>query len=137
MDQKVYKQTSITEIAREVLSQANSKILCLHGEMGTGKTTLIKAMLQVLEAADVGTSPTFGIVNEYHTTDGEVLAYHFDFYRLNDETEALDFGLEEYFNEDTWVFIEWPEKITSFLPADVTNVYLEVIDETRRGLRLD
>jgi len=60
------------------------------------------------------------------------LAYHFDFYRLNHETEALDLGLEDYLNQDAWVFIEWPEKIGDFLPEEAFNVHIEVVDmETR------
>ncbi|HZJ19717.1 MAG TPA: tRNA (adenosine(37)-N6)-threonylcarbamoyltransferase complex ATPase subunit type 1 TsaE, partial [Pricia sp.] len=63
-------------------------------------------------------------------------AYHFDFYRLNDKTEALDLGLEDYLNQDVWIFIEWPEKIASFLPEDATEVNIEVIDSETRSLNL-
>ena len=83
--------------------------------MGAGKTTLIKAILKEMGAIDSGSSPTFGIVNEYHNKDGELLAYHFDFYRLNDETEAYDMGLEDYLSQDCYIFIEWPEKIPSLI----------------------
>src|SRR5665811_1878332 len=102
--------------------------------MGAGKTTIIKPLLKELGAADTGHSPTFGIVNEYNDQNGDLLAYHFDFYRLNDKTEALDLGLEDYLNHDVWIFIEWPKKIASFLPEDATEVNIEVIDPETRSL---
>lgn len=102
--------------------------------MGGGKTTLIKAILKELGAADTGNSPTFGIVNEYHDQKGGLLAYHFDFYRLNHETEALDLGLEDYLNRDAWVFIEWPEKLVDLLPEDAMAVHIEIIDLDTRAL---
>lgn len=119
---------------KQIIAAASTKTLCFYGQMGAGKTTLIKALVQELGGADTAKSPTFGIVNEYHKEDGELLAYHFDFYRLEDETEALDLGLEDYLNQGAWVFIEWPEKIRSFLPEDTTNIYLEVVDDQTRKL---
>ncbi|NNE78107.1 MAG: tRNA (adenosine(37)-N6)-threonylcarbamoyltransferase complex ATPase subunit type 1 TsaE, partial [Pricia sp.] len=83
-----------------------------------------------------GSSPTFGIVNEYHTSEGDLLAYHFDFYRLNDETEALDLGFEDYLNQKAWVLIEWPEKIASLLPKKVTEMHIEVINPNTRKITI-
>lgn len=104
--------------------------------MSAGKTTLIKSRLKELGAAHTGNSPTFGIVNEYHNQNGELLAYHFDFYRLNDETDALDLGLEDCLSQDFWIFIEWPEKIASFLPEDATDVYIKIIDAETQAIDL-
>ncbi len=127
-----YKEPQLQEIAQKLIETATSKTFCFHAPMGAGKTTLTKAMLKELGAADSGNSPTFGIVNEYHDRNGELLAYHFDFYRLNDEMEALDLGLEEYLSQGVWIFIEWPEKIASLLPEDASDVYIEIVDlETR------
>jgi len=128
-----YTEEKIQSVASQLIEKANSTVLCFYAPMGAGKTTLIKAVLKELGAIDSGSSPTFGIVNEYHDTNGELLAYHFDFYRLNDETEALDLGLEDYLNQNIWTFIEWPEKIASFLPENATHIHIEIIDsKTRR-----
>ncbi len=133
----IYNISKIPDVSQRLLREAATNILCFNGSMGTGKTTLIKAMLLHLGAEDAGNSPTFGIVNEYHLPNGTVLAYHFDFYRLQDELEALDLGLEDYLSQDQWLFIEWPEKIPSLLPEAVTNIYLEVIDENTRAIWWD
>ncbi len=130
----IYKEDEITAVAKSLIQNAKSKTLCFYGDMGAGKTTLIKALVQVLDGADTANSPTFGIVNEYHKTDGSLLGYHFDFYRLNDENEALDLGFEDYLNEDVWVFIEWPEKIPSFLPEDAHKVRIEILDTKIRKI---
>lgn len=132
-----YTENEILEIAQKIIKQAKSKTLCFYGEMGAGKTTLIKALVKTLGGLDAVNSPTFGIVNEYHYTNEEVLGYHFDFYRLNDETEALDIGFEDYLNQDVWVFIEWPEKIPSFLPENATGISIKLIDTVTREIKFD
>ena len=105
--------------------------------MGVGKTTLVKALVKELGAVDVANSPTFGLVNEYHDENDSPLAYHFDFYRLNDEMEALDMGFEDYLNTGTWLFIEWPDKISSLLPEDAVGVFLHFIEENTRSIELN
>ena len=128
-----YTENEISAIAHEIITNATSKTLCFYGEMGAGKTTLIKALVKKIGNIETVNSPTFGIVNEYQHKNGEVLGFHFDFYRLNDETEALDLGFEDYLNQNVWVFIEWPEKISSFLPEDKTDISIQIIDaETRQ-----
>lgn len=126
----------IRNVAKKIVEHAAFKTLCFYGQMGAGKTTLIKELVQELGGGSVANSPTFGIVNEYHKGDGELLAYHFDFYRLEDETEALDLGFEDYLNKNVWIFIEWPEKIQSFLPEETTDIHIEVVDEKTRKLYL-
>lgn len=123
--------------AQKVLQAVPDKVLCFYGEMGAGKTTLVKAMLKELGAVDTGSSPTFGLVNEYHDVQGKVLAHHFDFYRLNDESEALDMGFEDYLDPSVWVFIEWPEKIASLLPHNAVPIFLHLIDENTRSVELN
>ena len=134
---KEFKLSGIDTIAKEIIQSAQNKVLCFHGDMGTGKTTLIKAMLKVLGAQDIGNSPTFGIVNEYHKMDGELLAFHFDFYRIEDENEAMDLGWEDYVDSGVWIFVEWPEKIASLLPEEISDVFLHFIDENTRSIEFN
>ncbi|HUH46646.1 MAG TPA: tRNA (adenosine(37)-N6)-threonylcarbamoyltransferase complex ATPase subunit type 1 TsaE [Arenibacter sp.] len=129
-----YNQGQLKEVAQKIIGEAGSKTLCFHGDMGAGKTTLIKALVQELGGSDAGSSPTFGIVNEYQLPNGELLGYHFDFYRLEDEVEALDLGLDDYLYSNAWIFMEWPDKIPSFLPDDATHIYIRVIDHKTRSL---
>ncbi|MDB2607116.1 tRNA (adenosine(37)-N6)-threonylcarbamoyltransferase complex ATPase subunit type 1 TsaE [Zobellia sp.] len=131
-----YTEKEIDKVAAAVIEKARNKVLLFNAPMGAGKTTLIKAIAKHIGASDAGNSPTFGIVNEYENNTGDLLAYHFDFYRLNDEMEALDMGFEDYLNKDVWVFIEWPEKITSFIPENSTNIDIEIIDMQTRRIRL-
>ena len=136
MQKITYTENQIHDVAKQLLENATSHTLSFQAPMGAGKTTLIKALLKELGAKDPGSSPTFGIVNEYHDHNGNLLAYHFDFYRLNEETEALDLGLEDYLKQDVWTFIEWPEKIASFLPEDSIHIYIETLDPETRNLKL-
>ncbi len=131
-----YQEDDLEKIAQLIIKNTSSKILCFYGEMGAGKTTLTKALVKELGGADEVSSPTFGIVNEYHTTAGKALGYHFDFYRLNEEMEALDLGFEEYLNQDVWIFIEWPEKIPSLIPTDTTNIYVKILDASTREISI-
>jgi len=136
MQKIIYTISQIEEVATELLAHASSKTLCFYGKMGSGKTTLIKALVRRLGGGQQANSPTFGIVNEYQSTSGSVLGYHFDFYRLESEEEALDLGLEEYFNQDTWIFIEWPDKITDLLPENCTRISLEILDPVTRQIQI-
>ncbi len=130
----IFHLTEIDKAVTAILEFAKNKTICFYGEMGAGKTTLIKALVKELGGDDQGSSPTFGLVNEYHNENGELLAYHFDFYRIENETEALDLGLEDYLNSEAWLFMEWPEKIKSLLPEDTVAVYLHFIDENTRSI---
>ena len=103
--------------------------------MGAGKTTLIKDLCNVLGVAGETTSPTFSIVNEYEGQDGPV--YHFDFYRLKDQSEALDMGYEEYFYSGNYCFIEWPEKIANLIPDSYTGVRIHILDATSRQITVE
>ncbi len=130
---KEYKSTSINDlplIAKSILSDfGDGRIFLFYGSMGAGKTTLIKELVHELGIVDVANSPTFAIVNEYLSeTNGTI--FHFDFYRLEDEMEALDMGYEDYFYSNNYCFVEWPEKIPNLLPQNVIEVNIEAsIDE--------
>ncbi len=132
----IYKETELVKAAKIVLHNTKSKVLALYAPMGAGKTTLIKALVKELGGRDNVSSPTFGLVNEYETENEVLLGYHFDFYRLNDETEAMDMGLEDYLNTDGWIFMEWPENIPNLVPVDAQHIKIEIIDEQTRKLTL-
>lgn len=124
---------TISDAAAEFVKQmGDNTVFAFHGEMGAGKTTFIKAICEKLGVDDVINSPTFAIVNEYRSDSGELI-YHFDFYRINKEEEAFDFGYEDYFYSGSLCFIEWPEKIESLLPHDTVHV---TVKETESGSRL-
>ncbi len=95
--------------------KSNKNCFAFYGEMGAGKTTLIKAICKELGVGDTTSSPTFSIINEYVAESGKPV-FHFDFYRINNESEAYDFGYEEYFYSGELCLIEWPEKIENLLP---------------------
>ena len=124
----------ITEIAQTILESVQSKTVLLYGEMGAGKTTLISAIVKEMGATDFASSPTFSLVNEYEVTNGTV--YHFDFYRIKNQYEALDMGIEDYLYSGSWNFIEWPEKIVNLLPEKVTVLELSIAEDGGRVLKL-
>ena len=127
----------IDEVARELVQSVSGKVLCFYGEMGAGKTTLIKKLVETLGGIDAANSPTFGLVNEYHSRKNELLGYHFDFYRIEHENEIYDLGFEDYLASKVWLFIEWPEKVSSVLPRNTENVHLRFIDENTRSIELN
>jgi tRNA threonylcarbamoyladenosine biosynthesis protein TsaE len=98
--------------------------VAFDGEMGSGKTTLIKAVCECMGCVDGVNSPTFSIINEYFTNNG-VTVYHFDFYRLKSLREALDLGVEEYFYSGNFCFIEWPQLVESLLPENHIHIHIE------------
>jgi tRNA threonylcarbamoyladenosine biosynthesis protein TsaE len=118
---KNYTLKEITEVAKDVISNSKNKILLFYGEMGVGKTTLIKEIVKQLGILDTVSSPTFSLVNEYHSNSGEKV-YHFDFYRINKEEEAMDMGIEEYFDSDSWCLVEWPNKVENLLPLESVTI---------------
>ncbi|WP_435625594.1 tRNA (adenosine(37)-N6)-threonylcarbamoyltransferase complex ATPase subunit type 1 TsaE [Flagellimonas sp.] len=134
---KEFTLESIDSVAEELLRTVNHKVLCFHGEMGAGKTTLIKKLVEALGGIDAANSPTFGLVNEYHNQKNELLGYHFDFYRIEDESEIYDLGFEDYLTSHAWLFIEWPEKVSSVLPENTENIHIRFIDENTRSIELN
>ncbi len=125
----------IQEVAEQILAQNPNKVLLFNGEMGVGKTTLIKQLCKSLGIEDATSSPTFSLVNEYQTNDNQTV-YHFDFYRLNHETEALDMGVDDYLYSGNWCFIEWSEKIPSLIPNEHSVITIELLPDGKRFLKL-
>lgn len=116
--------------ARLIEIAGNDRVFTLSGEMGAGKTTFIKAICEVLGVTDTISSPTFSLVNEYRTKEGSPL-YHFDFYRIKNESEAYDMGYEDYLYSGNYCFIEWPEKIADLIPGDCVKIEISVVDGMR------
>jgi tRNA threonylcarbamoyladenosine biosynthesis protein TsaE len=120
--------------AKELLKHyGDKKIFAFYGSMGAGKTTIIKAICEVLGAFDIISSPTFTLVNEYRTSGGETL-YHIDFFRIKKQEEVFDFGVEEYLTGDSYCFMEWPELVEDILPQGTVSVRITVDDKEQRTL---
>lgn len=119
----------LPEVANQIIDQLQYKLITFEGEMGAGKTTFIKEFVKALGTSDEISSPTFSIVNEYDTDKGKV--FHFDFYRLNHEDEALDFGIEEYLYSNQYCLMEWPNKIANFIPDEHHSITIENVDGIR------
>lgn len=118
--------------ARQFIEQmGDHKVFALYGEMGVGKTTFIKAVCEALGVKENITSPTFAIVNEYKSGNGEPI-YHFDFYRINKLEEVYDFGYEDYFYSGNLCFIEWPELIESLLPEECVKINIKENEDGSR-----
>ena len=130
-----YKITELPKIAKTILEKASSKNVLFYGEMGAGKTTLIKQLIKQLGVNDTVNSPTFSLVNEYFSNTEETI-FHFDFYRIQNETEALDIGIEEYFYKNAWCLIEWPQNVENLLPLERTEIHISVLDENTRTLEI-
>lgn len=129
----LFKLADIQNIANQIINQSKHKVILFDGQMGAGKTTLIKAISKELGVIDVANSPTFSIVNEYKTTTNQTI-FHFDLYRLEQEEEAYDMGIDEYFESGNWCFIEWPEKTPNLIPDDHHIIQFEWIDENTRKI---
>lgn len=138
MPQKTYEsnfETDNIHIAKNILTVCNNvRIFAFYGDLGAGKTTLIKRFCEYLGVKETVTSPTFTLVNEYAGEDS--IIYHFDFYRIKTEIEAYDIGCEEYFDSGAYIFIEWPEKIPTLLPSDSVTIRLEIQNDQSRRIEL-
>lgn len=132
---KIYSLENLPEIAKAIILTANNKTILFYGEMGVGKTTLIKEICKQLEVQDTISSPTFSLVNEYQTLSSAKV-FHFDFYRIEQEEEALDMGIDDYFYNNEWCLIEWPENIENLLPLDAVTIELTMLEDGKRNIQL-
>ena len=127
----------LPQVASAIIAALGRRtVVAFRGEMGAGKTTLIREIAAQLGATDTVTSPTFAIVNQYKGS-GNRRIHHFDFYRIDDLREAYDFGYEEYFYSGDLCLVEWPEKIEPLLPEETMNVRITVDSETARTFEID
>ena len=122
-------------MAQQIIANNPKKVILFHGEMGVGKTTLIKQLCKTLGVTGATSSPTFSLVNEYETNNNQ-LVYHFDFYRLNNEVEALDMGIDDYLYSSNWCFIEWAEKIPNLIPETHSVITISLLTDGKRSLTL-
>lgn len=129
-------ELGITYAAREIIRFAGSQPIWLfYGQMGAGKTTFIKAIARELGVEDIVHSPSFNLVNEYQNHDGQSF-FHFDFYRIKNETEALDIGVDEYFESGNICFVEWPDKIPGLIPQSFLRIDIEIANNMARHINL-
>ncbi len=129
--------SQLPEVVKLLLTLSKGKrLLAFYGPMGSGKTTIIKAICSELGAVSQTGSPTFTLVNEYITKDGEIL-YHIDFYRIRKLEEVYDFGIEEYFASGSYCFMEWPELIEDILPPETYKIIITVDDKGVRYLDVE
>lgn len=132
MKEIVADQTQLANVAEAILKEyPQERVFGFYGEMGAGKTTLIKEMCHYLGVQDVTSSPTFAIVNEYWTDDNRPL-YHFDFYRIDEPADATRIGFEEYLYSGSYCFIEWTEKVEEILQGDYIRVDIQRVDDATR-----
>ncbi|MEE1097684.1 MAG: tRNA (adenosine(37)-N6)-threonylcarbamoyltransferase complex ATPase subunit type 1 TsaE [Bacteroidales bacterium] len=134
---KTYECVDLSElesVARDILSVCKGeRVFVLEGGMGAGKTTFTKALCSALGCEDNVCSPTFAIVNVYFSEKvGEV--YHFDFYRLEDVSEAHEIGIEEYFYSGGYCFLEWSERVSEILPPRFATIKIDVVGEKQRTI---
>ena len=131
---KIASPAVLEEVARKLLNAfPQGRVFAFYGEMGAGKTTFIKALCRIMGVDDVTSSPTFGLINEYISGEGDSI-YHFDFYRIENLEEVFDIGYEEYIYSGEYCFLEWPELIEKILPDDAVRLGLKVINDGSRVL---
>jgi tRNA threonylcarbamoyladenosine biosynthesis protein TsaE len=128
----INSEMDLNEIAKKlILDFSEKRVILFYGEMGVGKTTLIKVLCKQLGVEEATNSPTFSIVNEYFSTSKKSI-FHFDFYRIEEETEVMDMGYEDYFYSGNFCFVEWPEKIPNLLPDDAVKITIVEDEENNR-----
>ncbi len=131
-----YRLKDIEETARDVYEACKTcTTWAFYGPMGAGKTTFIHALCSVLGVKDTVSSPTFAIVNEYKAPGGNI--YHMDWYRLKDEEEALQAGVEDYLYSNDLCLVEWPQKAAGLLPEHTMYIHIDVIDEFSRVIKIE
>ncbi len=133
-----YTLSDIEAVVKKIISEIGSyEIFVLYGEMGTGKTTFIKALCEYLECETPVSSPTYALINEYYAKNGTKI-YHADLFRLKNIEEALNIGIEDYLNEeDCLIFIEWPQVIEALLPENTVSLCFETISPTERTITIN
>jgi tRNA threonylcarbamoyladenosine biosynthesis protein TsaE len=129
-------ETIATAATQFIEAVGQNKVIALHGEMGAGKTTFVHAICHALGVAEPVSSPTYSIINQYTSANGEII-YHIDLYRLRDEEEALQAGVEDCLYAGGWCFVEWPEKAPAIFPINTLQVTIIAIEINSRKLLIN
>ena len=130
-----YTLNDVEAVAKTLLETVDSKIILFEGEMGVGKTTLIKTLIKLLGSNDVVSSPTFSIVNEYLAENQSI--YHFDLSRIESEDELYDFGIDTYIYNNNFVFVEWPELLKPLIQDNYSVVKIVLSENTSRTISIE
>ena len=131
----IFSLKEIGAVAKKILVETGGcKVFAFHGDMGAGKTTFIHAFCEAMYIADVVTSPTFSIINQYKTNEGQTV-YHMDLYRIKDENEAINAGVEDCLYSGNVCLVEWPEKAPGIFPDDTLHVSITSVDDNTRKLK--
>lgn len=130
----IFELPQINAVAKAVWKEGKSqKVWIFHAGMGTGKTSFIHALCEILEVKDTVTSPTYALINEYESPVAGTI-YHMDWYRLKDEDEAIQAGIEDALLSGNLCLIEWPEKAAGLLPDQPYEIFMEILDEKMRRI---
>lgn len=136
MNQIIYDESQLSDVASDIIARyPENRIFGFYGEMGAGKTTLIKEICRVLHVTETTSSPTFAIINEYFTDQDEPV-YHFDFYRIDNPGDLYQIGMEEYLKSGSYCFMEWVEKAEDYIKEDFIRVEIEVEEDGKRILKI-
>lgn len=130
----LFELREIGAVAARLLPLIRGKVVALHGDMGAGKTTLVHALGEVMGIHEVVSSPTFSIINEYGWEGGPV--FHIDLYRLKDEEEAIQAGVEDCLYSGSTCLVEWPDRAPGLFPPETLHLFLEVVNTRARKLRI-
>ena len=133
----IFTLDKIQQVAKDLLAATTHyKVFALQGEMGAGKTTFIHALCEAMGVTDKISSPTFSIINQYRTSNGQTV-YHMDLYRIKDEQEAINAGIEDCLYSGNTCLVEWPEKIPAVFPAETGYITITVVDTNTRKLQIN
>ena len=136
MKKRAFELDEIHNVAEDIIQNAQQKLIAFQGDLGSGKTTLIKALIQAIGIKEQGSSPSFSLINVYQNEENRV--YHCDLYRLESYEEALDIGLEDYLaDEESWCFIEWPEVVEFLLPKPYHLIKLSIDENDHHHVAMD
>jgi len=131
----ITNKNDLEQVAHAVIGLSHHHtVFCLYGDLGAGKTTLVKSVANLLGVKDMVSSPTYPIINEYHLSDYPV--YHIDLYRINSEGEALSIGLEEYLYSGNLCFVEWPDHFERLLPDNHIKLFIRKLEAEKRTIEI-